>query len=516
MIPFYDSSGARRLDEIGIEEIGIPSILLMENAAIGITNVILENHNGEYVVILSGTGNNGGDGLAVARHLLTNNIEVEVFIVGKRELSHDTAVQLKIIKKLGIKVTKIEDESDIEILRKSLGQHPLVVDALFGTGLRRPLRNLYKAVVETINSIDLRVISVDLPSGLDASKASIIGPTVQADITVALGTYKIPHVVAPGVEYVGTPYLVDIGFPDYLLDKEPVGYIVEENDILNSPLFIPRKKNSHKKSFGHLLVIGGSIGKTGAAILAAKSAQRIGVGVVTVALPNITAHTADSLHLSSMTLPFDSCNGQITLEGAKALLQFTKNNKIDCAVVGPGLGEAYENIKFLVKNLDIPMVIDADAINSFAESPKELASIKAPKILTPHPGEAARLLGIDSSYVSNDRIGTAKEIAKITNSIVILKGFNSVIASPSGDIYLNTVGGPELSTAGSGDVLGGIVGGLLGYSKDILDAAITGTYIHGLTGELAKEEVGEKSVTAEDLIEYIPEAILELEKVEDE
>ena len=505
----------REVDRAAIEELGIPSLVLMENAAIGVVEAIGESFGeAESAAIFCGPGNNGGDGLAIARHLSVRGWEVRIFLVtGGRELAGDAATQLAICRKAELAVMEVAAPADLAGAAEAAAECDLVVDALFGTGLTRPLAGLFADAVEVINDLPLPCVAVDLPSGLSGSQAQPIGPHVEADLTVTFAAPKVAHVFPPAADSVGEMAVTDLGIPPRLVED-----VEEESGDLHllvgeelAELIPERDPDSHKGDYGHALIVAGSPGKAGACILAARAAVRAGAGLVTAAVPEPILQTVDLGSIESMTLALPvGASGHLAEHAAEAVLDAAEGKA--ALALGPGLGQEPSTvaaIRRIALECPLPLVLDADGINAFAGKAGDLAGRRAETILTPHPGELGRLLGISTAQIQEDRIAAARGAAEETGAIVILKGHMTLVASGTA-VFVNPTGNPGMATGGTGDVLTGLIAGLLAQGLDALDAAVLGVYLHGLAGDLAASRLGEMALAANDLIEILPAALAEL------
>ena len=477
---------ARALDERTIAA-GTPGIILMERAAAAVAREIARvlarrPHLGARVVVLSGTGNNGGDGFEAARLLLRSPrvASVETVLVGDPErFASDARATYERLRDAGGEV-----RFDLEALRRAT----LVIDALFGTGLSRPLdmEGPEARAARFCAESGVFVASVDLPSGLHGGTGEIPGVHVTADLTITFGHPKTAHVDLPAAGFCGRLVVADIGL---LAAEGSTGRdVVVGADV--APLFLRRQAESHKGTFGKLQVVGGSTGMAGAPALAARAALRTGAGLVTVAAPDDVRAIVHGLVPEATTRPADE-------EPAG-----------DALAVGPGLGTseaARARFERAVAS-DRPAVFDADALNLASGRPEIFWSREQETVLTPHPAEAGRLLGKTAEDVNADRVEAASTLARRSGAVVVLKGFHSVIAAPDGRHTLILAGGPALAKGGSGDVLTGIAGALLARGLPAWDAARAGAWLHGSAGDLAREALGEESVVATDLVERIPEA----------
>jgi hydroxyethylthiazole kinase-like uncharacterized protein yjeF len=501
----------REVDRCAIEELGIPSLVLMENAAIGVVDAIGEIYEeAESAAIFCGPGNNGGDGLAIARHLAVRGYDVQVFLVaGRRGMRGDAEVQLGICRRQGLAIQEVADEDGVVEALEEAREADLIVDALFGTGLSKPLEGILADLVQGLNDLPVPRVSVDLPSGLNGSRSEPLGPHIEADLTVTFAAPKIAHVFPPASESVGELVVTDLGIPPELVEEAeeeggPLHLLVGEE---LSGLLPQREPGTHKGDYGHVLLVAGSPGKAGAAILAARAAVRSGAGLVTAAVPESILDVVDLGSIESMTLPLRSLDQALEAAEGKSVL-----------AMGPGLGqedETLEAIRRIAGEVSLPLVLDADGINAFAPpagTAAELAGRSAETVLTPHPGELGRLLGMSTSEVQDDRIAAARRAAVEAEAVVVLKGHRTLVATPGGEVHVNPTGNPGMASGGTGDVLTGLIAGLLAQGLGALDAARLGVYLHGLAGDLAAARTGEAALAAGDLLTYLPAAFLELEE----
>jgi ADP-dependent NAD(P)H-hydrate dehydratase / NAD(P)H-hydrate epimerase len=506
------AAAMRAVDARSIREIGLPALVLMENAALGVVDAIGEAFPGvERVAVLCGPGNNGGDGLAVARHLLTRGLQPTAWVVhGGRSPAEDCARQLAICRALGMAVGEVGDDAALAAALVPAAEAEIVVDALFGTGLARPLEGLFAAAVAGIAALGLPVVAVDLPSGLDASSHRLPGPHARADVTVTFAAPKIAHVLDPAALVCGALVVADLGFPATLVE-EAEGDLELLVGAELAGLFPRRQATAHKGDFGHVLVVAGSPGKSGAAILAARAAVRSGAGLVTAAVPAPLLPVVESGSLESMTLalPADE-EGRLRPDAVDALLV---DHRWTVLAVGPGLGvdgDTPEAVRRLARRATQPLVLDADGVNAFAGRPEDLRERGAPTVLTPHPGELARLLGVTTASVGDDRLAAAREAAARTGAVVVLKGHRTLVASPDGPTAVNATGNPGLASGGSGDVLTGLLAALLAQGLTAYDAACLATHLHGVAADLLLARRGGVTVAAGDLVETLGAAFTEL------
>jgi len=508
----------REMDRVAIEEYGVPGAVLMENAGAGTARAIMGRWpRASRVAVIAGGGNNGGDGFVIARHLINSGVEAVTFLLSDRgKISGDARINLEILSRMHSVILEVKSEEDLSLLREALHGYDLVVDAMLGTGLSRELKEVYRSCVEIINSSDVPVCSVDIPSGLSSDTGRPLGDAVRADLTCTYGLVKVGQVVYPGAAYVGDLMLVDIGMPVDVIEK-----LGGSDRLLMAEgvrrWFAPRDPQAHKGDFGHLLVVAASPGKTGAAAMCAEAAVRSGAGLVTAAVPESLNAVLESKLTEAMTLPARDEKGFLEAgawEDIEPVLE-----RATALAVGPGLGtrECTRKLFFkLLSEAGAPMVIDADGLNLLVSDVGAVKSSGAEAVLTPHPGEMARLLNISSGQVQQDRISAARRLAEASGAVVVLKGSRSIIVSPEGTLAVNPTGNPGMAGGGAGDVLTGIIGSLLARGFEAFDAACAGTWIHGRAGDMAVETYGETALKATDLIDALPDVFMELVREEED
>jgi ADP-dependent NAD(P)H-hydrate dehydratase / NAD(P)H-hydrate epimerase len=531
----------RALDRQTVERCSIPYATLMETAGSRVVEAIIENYGSvkdKYFLVFCGKGNNGGDGAVIARLLWLRGAKVAVYLLGALDDTKGEArINFESVKRIADKEELREEEGlpqfeleqvETEELAASYNEsycYPItdfVVDAIFGTGMTREAQGLYAKVIEYINNYRrdnewVRVIAVDIPSGLSSDSSNLLGAHVDADLTVSFTAPKIGNVLPPASETNGKLVIASIGTPNWLIEEAGAQLeLVEEGQITDWLNKSRRPPDAHKSSVGDVLLIAGSRGKTGAAALSAETILRAGAGLVTVA----TAQSAqvvlvNQLINEAMTegLP-ETEDGAIAREALAPALKLAQKRTV--IALGPGLSSRDEGTRHFVRKLvaqrSAPMVIDADGLNALAPWPDDLQGTdELPIIITPHPGEMARLIGKTNAEVQADRINVAREFATKHKVITVLKGSRSLIAAPDGEVYVNPTGNAGMATAGSGDVLTGLIAGLLAQRPDdALDATIAGVYLHGLAGDLAAEKLGMRSLIASDIIAHLSRAILQV------
>lgn len=516
----------RSIEDKTLKKYGIPGPILMERAGLAAAIKIRDLFGKKKIIVLSGAGNNGGDGIVIARNLYNWGWNVKVLLMAREDaLSPDCLAQYRIARKTGVPV-----EFRTALTAKDL-HGAIVVDALLGTGINKPVTSPMADAITFLNRSDVRVVSVDIPSGISSDDGQIKGEAVLADYTVTFGLPKRGHLLYPGAEYTGQLFIEDIGFPQELLHSELLKtQTIEQADA--SFLLPERLRYSHKGDYGHVLIIAGSKGKTGAALMAAKACLRSGAGMITIGVPETLMSIFQGRVTEEMVLPLpDNGQGILSEDASVNILDFL-NKKADVLAIGPGISSGPGITKILMTLLasaTTPMVLDADAINSISGHTDVLSKTKAPVILTPHTGEMARLLGKGNgkdkgmtvnerselkNKIEKDRINIAAAFSKETGTCLILKGVPTIISEPEGRTLINTTGNPGMATAGSGDVLTGIVAAFLAQGLNPPDASILGVYLHGLAGDIAAAEKGLHSLIATDIIEKLPEAFIRLTKNE--
>jgi NAD(P)H-hydrate epimerase len=504
----------RNIDSRSIREFGIPGPVLMENAATAVMTEMERFFNGLAGVkigILCGRGNNGGDGLALARRLRVRGVPVRVALLAPfASLRGEAKLNFAVLRKTDVEIAQ---NASVRYCADVIDWSDIVVDALLGVGLSSPLRGVLAQVVTMMNRSGRPIVSIDIPTGVNADTGEVMGAAVEADLTVTMALPKRGLVLHPGASCAGTVRIADLGIPCEIIDQEKIG--VNLLDRSSSWGYRARRpRDAHKGDFGHLLVIAGSLGKAGAAAMTARGALRSGAGLVTIAAPGGLVPILQQQVTEAMCIPAaESIDGTLGMGAARELIRSAAH--LSACAIGPGLsmhGETVHVVRELVPSLPVPLVIDADGVNALAGSLDVLRNVKAPVILTPHPGEMARMLGISTAEVQRDRIDIAKKFADRHGVTLVLKGAGTVIAAPAGEVFVNTTGNPGMATGGTGDVLTGMIGSLLAQGYGPTDAACLGVYVHGLSGDLAAKEQGEAGMTAGDLIEKIPEAMMTIDR----
>ncbi|HAV40792.1 MAG TPA: bifunctional ADP-dependent NAD(P)H-hydrate dehydratase/NAD(P)H-hydrate epimerase [Acidobacteria bacterium] len=509
------ASQMREIDRQAIENLGIPGLVLMENAGREVASLLsneLKIGPGCPVLVIAGKGNNGGDGLVAARHLFNYGVDCEVLLVSREEeVKGDALVNLQIAKKTGIKIKAVPTPALWRRYRPLLKEAPVVIDALFGTGLSSPLSGLYAQVINDLNNSGDLIVAVDIPSGLSADSFELIGPAVKADFTVTMAAPKIAHIFPPAEDYTGELYVADISVPPFLFNRPDFSIELVEIDSLQ-PYFQPREKGTHKGSYGHLLILAGSYGKTGAAAMAGKAALKMGAGLVTVATADSCLPVVAKTMPELMTEPLPETSARTISERALSRVLELLEGK-DALLLGPGLSTHSEtsslvlNLLERIKKTKLPVIIDADGLNIISSRREILSSLPAKTVLTPHPGEFSRLSGIPTGEALRHRLEVGPEFAAKYHLHLVFKGYKSLTVSPQGKIWVNPTGNPGMASGGSGDVLSGFIASEAMQTKDLTQAVVNAVFVHGLSGDLAADKIGERPLLATDLIRYLPSAI---------
>ncbi|MHB2017421.1 MAG: NAD(P)H-hydrate dehydratase [Candidatus Xenobia bacterium] len=491
---------AAAVDRRTIEEIGVPGAVLMETAGRAAVRVIDQRWPGvRRVVVACGPGNNGGDGFVIARALFLRGVTVHVFLLGdSARLKGNAALNYQIATNLAIPVNDGDFES-------RLAQADLAVDALFGTGLERPLEGPAARMVAALNASSAPCLAVDIPSGVEASSGQILGTAVKADASVTFGWLKSGHLVYPGAGHTGALYVADIGFPPRLAREMAQPRFLVTHEMVQR--WMPRREDdAHKGTAGRVLVVGGSTGLTGAPVMSSEAALRAGAGLSTVAVPATVGDAVAARLREVMVHPLpDDGRGTLTDQNLDALLQLAEPMRV--LAVGPGMGRdkgTQALIRALVTGFPRGVVVDADALHALSGVRRNTSE----GVLTPHFGEMAALLDVSIADVSKDPVGCAREAARRFNMTCVLKGAHTITATPGGEVFFNFTGNSGMASGGMGDVLTGVIAGLMAQGMAASMAAVCGVFVHGLAGDLAASEVGPRGLLAGDVMQRIPRALV--------
>jgi hydroxyethylthiazole kinase-like uncharacterized protein yjeF len=502
----------RAIDRATSERFGVASLTLMENAGAAVADYVVMNRAGaQRIVVFCGKGNNGGDGFVAARLLHQQGKKVQVILLADpADLRGDAAVMFAKLPAAAIAVHS-SDELKTDRLRTVLTAD-LYLDAILGTGFKPPVNGLYADAIGILNASGVPVVAVDIPSGADADSTSPqVGTIARAEAIVTFTAPRPAHVFSGLTS--GSTLVAEIGSPPEAIASAQQLNVITARDL--APLVAPRPADSNKGTFGHVLVVGGSLGRAGAAAMAGIAALRSGAGLATVATPRSVLATVAGFHPELMTEPLPETDaGSIAAAAAGQLDELVKGKTV--VAIGPGISrhpQTAELVRRLVAKCDCPLVVDADGLNAFEGRAAELEGSGRSLVITPHPGEMARLAGFTTAEVQANRIGVARKFAKEHQLIVVLKGHRTLVVRPDGEAWVCTTGNPGMSTGGTGDILTGMVAGLMAqHPQDVLLAVLAAVHLHGLAGDVMREKVGEHSLVATDLLQGLPEAFLRTQK----
>jgi len=494
----------RELDRRATEEFAISEDLLMENAGQAVYFVILQEFGikGNKFAVFCGGGNNGGDGLVVARKIHSNGGEVKIFLLDDEAKFRGAAKKnFEIASKLPVEITKVNSISSImsEVLDSDA-----IVDAIFGTGLVREIGGIFKDAIQVINESQSMVFSIDIPSGINGDTGEVMGEAVKADYTVTFGLPKLGNILYPGYDHCGKLYVSHISFPPTLYDPHSIKVAI------NNPVELPeRARDTHKGSYGRALFIAGSSSYLGAPYFSALSFLKAGGGLSYLATPKSISSILAGKGSEIVFVPQkETPSGSIAIENKDDLLEFSQ--KVDMVVMGPGLSltkETQELVRELAPKIKKPLLIDGDGITAIAEDLGRIKNREAATILTPHLGEMSRIIKMEVSEININKIDVLQKTARELASIIVLKGAHSLIGYPDETVFINVSGNSGMATAGSGDVLTGAIAALYGLGLPLEDAVRMGVFIHGFSGDIAAVDKGEDGITAQDIMDYLPEAM---------
>ncbi len=507
------------LDRQTIEEVGIPGIVLMENAARGAANffeTMVPHMNRRKITVLAGGGNNAGDGFVLARIFHNRGAQVKVVCLRPpQKLAGDALTNYQILEKLEVPTVVWDESRDFNSQWQEISQSQVIIDAILGTGLNSEVRGLFREVIEALNSLDTTVLAVDIPSGLHATTGKPLGVAVRATGTATFGFLKIGLLLEPGTEHAGRLHLVDIGIPSSMARARGIRRWQFTEDMAAACLQ-PRSPYMHKGGAGHVAVLSGSKGKTGAATLICEAASRVGAGLVTLFIPHSLNAILEMKLTEAMTFPIDETADHTPAEPAlDAIVHFLKDK--EALAAGPGISTHPSTaalLHSLLPRLPCPAVLDADALTIVAQNTPILEQTRVPLVLTPHPGEMARLAQKPVKEVQENRVDTAREFAQKYGIVLVLKGHGTLVAAPDGRLAINSTGNPAMASGGMGDTLTGMIAGFLAQGMEPFEAACVGVYAHGAAGDEASSSLGSRGLIASDLLPVIPRVLGRLEQKE--
>ncbi len=503
----------RNIDRIAIDSYQIPGIVLMENAALSCIDVLKKDFSikDKSFCVVCGKGNNGGDGLAIARHLYNAGAKVTILLVSGSEYSGDAKINYDIADSMDI---TIEEISDIDDFIHTVTDCDVIIDAILGTGAKGEITGFLFDVIKAINESCKYVLSVDVPSGINSDTGEVLSVAVNATKTVTFGAYKRGTLLYPAADYTGEITVAPISIPQSVIDAQGININVTDVDFVKG-IIKERKNNSHKSDYGKLLIIAGSKGMSGAAYLSGEAALKSGAGLITIACPECINTVLESKTTEVMTMPLDDIDGCISFSSISKILR--KVSESDAVLIGPGLGRGRdigELVKEVLRRSTVPVIVDADALYAVSQNMDVLKECTCELVFTPHAMELSRLTGIDVKAIEGDRINISKDFSDETGAVLLLKGHHTLVTSPSLKQYINNTGNAGMASAGSGDVLAGVISALIAKGVECTHAAAAGAYIHGLAGDIAMTKYGIEYMSATNTIECLSEAFCRILQVD--
>lgn len=503
----------RNLDRAATDIANIPSIVLMENAALACVCELKKafDLSKSRVAVFCGKGNNGGDGLAIARHLKNMGVKINIYLANGNEFKGDAKINYDIVSAMDIPVETVSDTDGFEYVIRS---YDIVIDAIFGTGISGMVYGTAFDIIKLINENARYILSVDVPSGINSDSGEICGICINADKTVTFAAYKVGMFMYPAADCTGEVTVADISIPQNIIDSQHLQINVTDAGFVRNT--IPsRNNNSQKGDYGKLLIVAGSRGMTGAAYLASQAAIKSGAGLVTLACPHTLNPVLENKTTEVMTLPLSDNDGHFSYTASSTILARAEN--FDAILIGPGIGrhdDTIDMVKTVLRNASVPVIVDADAIYAVSENKELLQECTCDLIFTPHAMEMSRLMGLDVSYIENNRIGVSHEFCEEIGAVLLLKGHHTIVTAPSLTQYINNTGNVGMASGGSGDVLAGIVAAFAARGIDTSKSAAAAAYIHGLAGDIAMDRYGKESMSAMDILECLPEAFCKILQVD--
>lgn len=502
------SSQIKEIDKLSTNKYGIPSLIRMEVAGLKSFDIIKKEYNPKKSLIVVGTGNNGGDGLVIARYLLLNNYECSIYIVKTSKIrSKDFVTNLSIIKKLGVKITN--DWKNVKTK-----EYDLIIDGIFGVGLNRPLNSKISILIKTLNKTKIPICSIDIPSGLDPDSGKMLSTSIIADSTITFDFAKTGLLTDPGAKFSKKIFIVKLPTPETLSKKLNNFYI---NDNFFNDFIRKRGKSSNKGTFGHVLIVGGSKNMPGAVLLSGLAAYKSGAGLVTLCVPKCISNSLKNKIPEAIILDVPNSTDSRTIDESKFIATIKNNirKKPSSIVIGPGLGSRkglYKIIEDSLNYFDCPIILDADALNLISKDFNVLDKYKNQIIITPHPGEMSKITGKSVKEIQANRIKISSDVSRKIKCISVLKGFRTIISSNSGQIYINGSGNEGMATGGMGDALTGIIASFIGQGYSELESTILGVYVHGKAGDSIADVTSKRGILASEIIKKLPKTIKLIEE----
>lgn len=502
----------QQMDRKTIEEFTLPGRVLMENAGRGATQILLESIGDltdKSVGVIAGTGNNGGDGYVIARYLAGKGISVSVYIIGgMNRVKGDALTNLELLPPLNVPVFEVKDQKDLLEHKKTMLRRDIWVDAIFGTGLNTEITGFYRMIIDFINSLERPTLAVDIPSGVHPDNGQILGVAINAHLTVTFGYAKTGLFLFPGAGCAGDIHVIDIGIPPHIAGKSQLNTHLITPDMIHG-IYRGKQVDGHKGLSGHVMMVAGSRGKSGAAALCAEAAMRAGAGLVTLGIPESLNPVMETLIKEVMTLPLAESKSGILAKNAIDDIRRNMPGK-RCLAFGPGMGLDSHTISLIHALMDdcpIPVVMDADALNALDGGTGRLRDMAPEVILTPHPKEMSRMTSLSVEEILKDRVKVARDFAVNFKVHLVLKSARTIIAHPDGQVFINPTGNPLLSSGGTGDVLTGIIAGLICQGYPATHATHLGVFLHGLVADMLAEERGPVGILASEMSAYLPHAM---------
>ncbi len=505
-----------QIDKYCIEKLGIPGVLLMENAALKIVQQVIEYvgccpATAGKVIFIAGKGNNAGDAFAAARHLLVRGFDIIIYCLFEKSLlTGDAGLNFDIVQRMGANIRYINEETDLSEFTEEAEKAAVIIDGIFGTGFKGEIKGYIADIIRIINQCSKYTLSIDIPSGVESASGQVSGICIEADETVTFELPKIGQLVYPGADFTGKLIIEGIGMPSEAIENLDINTFLIDSQVVKS--IIPKRKaDFNKGSCGKIAVVTGSHGMAGSGCLTSKSALRTGSGLVYIAAPKSLINVYQSVVPEAVGKGLPENDGILGPDSIDIISDLIK--KCDAAAIGPGLSSnecIYYIISSIAEKIEVPVVLDADALNALTKDTGLFKKFKGDVVITPHPGEMSRLTGLSIDHIQENRLEVARKYSRLWGVTVVLKGAKTIVADSGGRLYINPTGNSGMATAGSGDSLTGIIVALMGLGAGAVEAAVAGVYLHGLAGDIAAQKHGEYGMTAMDIVDNIPQAIIKV------